>query len=470
MALFDQQQQEEEQPNQIQPYGVCVGNRRVRIVQHVPYVPDVNMGRPLFRARQQPAYPVREQQHVMLQDRINQDVQHNMIQDNIAYNRRLYDDPQVMSPNRPEEDAPMVNPLNGPQNEQRGPEVLYQQNTLIQQVVHFESDPELRHLVQGNDASIEQIIQEIIQIKRTMGHMSQVLTEAFAGVRGDAQNQNKNLHDLASQMVLSQTRLQEISAEITRVSRSELEPLKERCRKAEFEIVSLLRRVQEAQEGASRVPELERELKIAKERIEKLELRGVQTTEMHQQSMNQLGERLARLESQPQSISQLPVSGSSAVNPAREEHGKRIQELQIWVQALNGGTSALVDPRNWQNPLLGVQAEQKAQRTQWEELNQLYNTIRNQYHGLLKDLGKQQEKVDRIPIQTLEAKYHKLESRIEEIQRLGTHPIHGKITSSGLHSIQSTPTQFGSTQSNPIRIGWNSIQSNGIQSYRFECH
>ena len=93
MALFDQQQQEEEQPNQIQPYGVCVGNRRVRIVQHVPYVPDVNMGRPLFRARQQPAYPVREQQHVMLQDRINQDVQHNMIQDNIAYNRRLHDDP-----------------------------------------------------------------------------------------------------------------------------------------------------------------------------------------------------------------------------------------------------------------------------------------------------------------------------------------------------------------------------------------
>ena len=266
----------------------------------------MNIGRHLFRARQLPAYPVREQQHVMLQDRTNQDVQHNIQQDNIAYNRRLYDDPQVMSPNRPEEDAPMVNPLNGPQNEQRGPEVLYQQNTLIQQVVHFEYDPELRHLVQGNDASIEQIIQEIIQIKRTMGHMSQVLTEAFAGVRGDAQNQNKNLHDLASQMVLSQTRLQEISAEITRASRSELEPLKERCRKAEFEIISLLRRVQEAQEGASRVPELERELKFAKERIEKLELRGVQTTEMHQQSMNQLGERIARLETQPQPISQLP--------------------------------------------------------------------------------------------------------------------------------------------------------------------
>ena len=132
MALFDQQQQQEEQSNQIQPYGVYVGPRRIRNVQQVLYVPDMNMGGPLFRAGQLPAYPVREQQqHVMLQDRINQDVQHNMIQDNIAYNRRLHDDPQVMSPNRPEEDAPMVNPLNGPQNEQRGPEVLYQQNTLI---------------------------------------------------------------------------------------------------------------------------------------------------------------------------------------------------------------------------------------------------------------------------------------------------------------------------------------------------
>ena len=144
----------------------------------------------------------------------------------------------------------MVNPLNGPQNEQRGPEVLYQQNTLIQQVVSFEYDPEICHLVQGNDASIEQIIQEIMQIKRAMGQMSQALTKAFSGVRGDAHNQNKNLHGLASQMVLLQTRLQEISAEISRVSRSEVEPLKERCHKAEFEIVSLLRRVQEAQEGA----------------------------------------------------------------------------------------------------------------------------------------------------------------------------------------------------------------------------
>ena len=90
--------------------------------------------------------------------------------------------------------------------------------------------------------------------------------------------------------------------------------------------------------------------------------------------MNQLGERLARLEAQPQSISQLPVSGNPATNSLKEEHGKRIQELQIWVQALNGGTSALVDPRNWENPLLGIQAEQNTQKAQWEELNQQYDS------------------------------------------------------------------------------------------------
>ena len=93
----------------------------------------------------------------MLEDRVIQDRQQNIRQDNIAYNRRPYDDQQVMSPNRPEEDAPMVK-MN--KEDPRS----YQQNTLIQQVVNFEYDPELRHLVQGNDASIEQIIKEIMHV------------------------------------------------------------------------------------------------------------------------------------------------------------------------------------------------------------------------------------------------------------------------------------------------------------------
>ena len=64
MASFNdqQQQQQEEQQNQLQPYGVSFGTRtRVRSVQQVLYVPDVNIGQRLFRARQLLAYPVREQ-------------------------------------------------------------------------------------------------------------------------------------------------------------------------------------------------------------------------------------------------------------------------------------------------------------------------------------------------------------------------------------------------------------------------
>ena len=116
-----------------------------------------------------------------------------------------------MSPNRPEEDAPIVNPLNGPQNEQRGTEGTRGSLSAEYADTAGRSLNETRITTFGprHDASIEQTIQENVQIKRTMGNMSQVLT----GVRSDAQNQNKNLHDLASQMVSSQTRLQEISAE-----------------------------------------------------------------------------------------------------------------------------------------------------------------------------------------------------------------------------------------------------------------
>ena len=86
----------------------------------------------------------------------------------------------------------------------------------------------------------------------------------------------------------------------------------------------------------------------------------------------------------------------------------------------------------------------------------MYNQVR--YHGLLKDLGRQQDKIDRLPIETLEEKYRKLESRLGDIQRLGTQPIRDKITSSGLHSIQSTPIQSDSTHSNPMHSDWT--QSN----------
>ena len=148
--------------------------------------------------------------------------------------------------------------------------------------------------------------------------------------------------------------------------------------------MNLLRRVQEAQEGANRFPEWKENSKVQKKEKERLELSSVQTAELHQQSMNQRSDRLARLEAQPQGQMRSPVSGESEAT--KDEYAKRIQELQIWVQALNGGTSALLDPRTWKNPILGVQVEQTTQRKRWEELHSLCVQLRDQYNGLLKEI------------------------------------------------------------------------------------
>ena len=97
-AMFNDQQQQEQQ-NQIQPYGVSFGSRaKARGVPYIPHVPAM-IGVSNYRARQLPTHPVREQQHdVMLQDdRANQDmIQHNIQQqDNLAYNLRPYQDPHI---------------------------------------------------------------------------------------------------------------------------------------------------------------------------------------------------------------------------------------------------------------------------------------------------------------------------------------------------------------------------------------
>ena len=96
-CMFNDHQQQEQQQNQIQAYGVSFGTRaKSRGIPYLTHVP-ANIGVPNFRARQLPAQPIREQQDVMLQDNmvVNQPmIQHNIQhqqQDNIAYNRRQYE-------------------------------------------------------------------------------------------------------------------------------------------------------------------------------------------------------------------------------------------------------------------------------------------------------------------------------------------------------------------------------------------
>ena len=149
----------------------------------------------------------------------------------------------------------MMDPQQGPQNGQPGPEqVFYQHTTLIQQVVTLDVDSDLRDLLYGDDAAIEEIVTEIHRIRRIMGYMLQVLLDAFAGVRGDAQNQHQDLRELRRQMALLQTRLNEVSNEVTRISRNAVDTLKEKYRRIENEAINMLRHIQNAQEETRRIP------------------------------------------------------------------------------------------------------------------------------------------------------------------------------------------------------------------------
>ena len=130
-----------------------------------------------------------------------------------------------MSPNRSNVEAPETG---GPP----GPNALYQQNKLVQQIVHLEWDQELREIVQGNNSSIEQIIAEVQRIKQAMGHITKGLSDAFAQVRMDAQNQHQALTAIHQQMVKVQRKMGTLENEAHRLQTAEIGALKERCNPA----------------------------------------------------------------------------------------------------------------------------------------------------------------------------------------------------------------------------------------------
>ena len=73
---------------------------------------------------------------------------------------------QVMSRKRPNVETPNQG---GPP----GPEALYQQNNLLQQVVHLKWDQGLREIVQDNNSSIEQIVAEVRRINHAIGEITE---------------------------------------------------------------------------------------------------------------------------------------------------------------------------------------------------------------------------------------------------------------------------------------------------------
>ena len=116
------------------------------------------------------------------------------------------------------------------------------QKNLIQQVVRLEWDQELRDVVQGNNASIEGVVAEIHRVKQAMGTSTNGMNEAFGGVRVDAQSQNQAMQTLSQQIGALQNRLVGVDNEVTRLQSTEIEALKERCRKVDVDNLATGRR------------------------------------------------------------------------------------------------------------------------------------------------------------------------------------------------------------------------------------
>ena len=122
------------------------------------------------------------------------------------------------------------------------PEALYQQNNLIQQIVHLEWDQNLREIVQGNNSSIEQIIAEVQRINQAMGQISSGVNNAFGQVRTDAQNHQEGMASLYQHLADVNLKLGILENEETRLQQSEIGGLKERCKKIEHEGVRMERK------------------------------------------------------------------------------------------------------------------------------------------------------------------------------------------------------------------------------------
>ena len=160
-------------------------------------VPELKFGVEPHTVKELPALPVRErrQDNMLLQ----QQIQDNMLEEEVvSFGQRAQQQPQdqqqlqlrqhniphnpvypkqVMSPSRPNVEAPNQG---GPP----GPEALYQQNNLLQQIVHLEWDQGLREIVQDNNSSIDQIIAEVRRMNQAMGQITGGLNNAF----GQSQN------------------------------------------------------------------------------------------------------------------------------------------------------------------------------------------------------------------------------------------------------------------------------------------
>ena len=142
---------------------------------------------------------------------------------------------------------------------QPGPNALYQQNNLIQQIAQLEWDQELREIVQGNNNSIEQIIAKVQRFKQAMGQIVNGLNGTFGEVRTDAQNQQQGIVTICQHLGDAQRRIGLLETEANRLQTAEIGALKEQCKKIEHEQLKSDRKLPQFNEQLDRIPKLEGE-------------------------------------------------------------------------------------------------------------------------------------------------------------------------------------------------------------------
>ena len=164
----------------------------------------------------------------------------------------------------------------------------------------------------------------------------------------------------------------------------------------------------------------------------------------------------------------IPVPDQQSQEGNKGELLNRIQELQIWVQALSGETPANKNPQNWENPVSGIQAEQRNQRFSYDKLARSYDSLKETIRGLQKDLNRQQESIQSLPVSHLETRYKELKIRVDEIHRTWNQLNTDKITSNGSDPNEGpNPTRvnpMGSDSMNSTPIELNAIRSGPMNS------
>ena len=242
-----------------------------------------------------------------------------------------------------------------------GPNALYQQNNLIQQIVQLEWDQELREIVQGNNASIEQIIAEVQRIKQAMGQIIGGINNTFGQVRTDAQNQHQGIVTIHQQLVDAQRRIGLLETEANRLQNAEIGALKEKCKKIEHEQLKSGQKLPQFNEQLDRIPKFERELQASNERIALLERKLLEKDQSPSNASQPMMEKVALIEKR------LKDAGLATDQSGQSELVREIQRLQLWVQSLNGGWSSDITPDKWTNPL--PELERRCERLQIQQEN-----------------------------------------------------------------------------------------------------